>query len=45
MELANWAHRHPVLLEAGRCSHVPPPGLNEEQMEEYNAKMAAEDPP
>lgn len=28
--LEAWGHRHPNLLKAGRCSHVPPEGLDEE---------------
>lgn len=29
-DIANWAHRHPALLMAGRCNHVVPAGLSEE---------------
>jgi radial spoke head protein 4/6 len=29
-EIGAWAHRHQVLLEAGRCTHIAPPGLSEE---------------
>lgn len=28
--LEAWGHRHPNLLKVGRCSHVPPEGLDEE---------------
>lgn len=45
-DLANpesWAHRHPNLLKAGRCSHLAPEGLDEEAVEAYMEKQAEED--
>lgn len=38
-----WAHKHPVLLKAGRCSHIAPEGMGEEEREEYMAKIGEED--
>ena len=43
-DLAAWAHRHPVLLQAGRCNHVVPSGLTEEQAEEALGQLNADDP-
>ena len=36
--LEAWGHRHPNILKAGRCSHLPPVGLSEEAAEEFMAK-------
>ena len=41
--LETWAHQHPILLKAGRCSHLAPAHLGEEAKEEYLAKLAEED--
>jgi radial spoke head protein 4A len=41
--LENWAHMQPNILKVGRCSHMAPANLNEEQVEEYMGKMAEED--
>lgn len=41
--LETWAHRHQNILLAGRCSHIAPTGMSEEQKEEYMAKIAEED--
>lgn len=41
--LENWSHKHPILLKAGRCSHMPPVGMSEEEKEEYLNKLAEED--
>jgi hypothetical protein len=30
-------------LKAGRCSHIPPVGMSEEEKEEYLNKLAEED--
>ena len=38
-----WGHKHPILLKAGRCSHVAPGNMAEEEKEEYMAKLAEED--
>lgn len=41
--LENWGHMHPNILLAGRCSHIAPAGMSEEEKEEYMAKLAEED--
>jgi len=41
--LENWAHLLPNILKAGRCSHVAPEGMGDEEKEEYMAKLAEED--
>lgn len=41
--LENWSHMHPVLLKVGRCSHIAPTDMGEEEKEEYMAKLAEED--
>jgi len=38
-----WAHRHPNILKAGRCTHRAPVGIAEDALEEYLAKQAEED--
>jgi hypothetical protein len=35
---------HPILLKAGRCSHVPPEGLDDEAKDEFMNKLNEEDP-
>ena len=35
--LETWGHKHPNILLAGRCSHIPPVGLSDEAKEEYMA--------
>lgn len=34
---------HPILLKAGRCSHIPPKGVSDEERDEILAKLAEED--
>lgn len=41
--LEAWTHRHAIILKAGRVSHIAPPGLDEEQKEEYMSKVAEKD--
>jgi hypothetical protein len=41
--LETWGHFHPIILKAGRCSHIPPAGMDDEAKEEYLAKLAEED--
>jgi hypothetical protein len=41
--LEAWSHKHPILLKAGRCSHIAPLGMDEEAKEEYMAKLEEED--
>lgn len=43
--LENWSHLQPIILKAGRCTQKAPPGLSEEELEAWTAKMAEEDPP
>jgi|TARA_B110001450_G_C17623867_1_gene482332 radial spoke head protein 4/6 len=38
-----WAHRHPNILKAGRCSHTAPEGIAEDALEEFLAKQAEDD--
>lgn len=38
-----WGHKHPNLLKAGRCSHIAPQGMGEEERDEYLAKVGEED--
>ena len=42
-DIANWAHRWPNLLKAGRCSHLAPEGLDEEAREAALAALAEDD--
>ena len=42
-DLANWGHRYGNILNAGRCTHIAPDDIGEEQIEEYMAKQAEED--
>lgn len=41
--LETWGHFHPIILKVGRCSHIPPVGMDDEAKEEYLAKLAEED--
>lgn len=41
--LESWGHLHPIILNAGRCSHIAPKGMSDEEVEEYMAKLAEED--
>ena len=41
--LENWGHQHPIILKVGRCSHIAPTGMSEEEKDEYTAKIAEED--
>lgn len=41
--LEAWGHTHPNLLKAGRCTHLAPEGMDEEQAAEYMDKVAEED--
>lgn len=40
----SWAHRHPIILQAGRCSHIAPPHMNDEEKDEYLAGVGEKDP-
>jgi len=39
-----WAHRHAIILKAGRVTHQEPVGLPEEEKDEYMGKLAETDP-
>jgi len=41
--IENWCHVQPILLKVGRCTHVEPEGLPDEEKDEYMAKLAEED--
>jgi hypothetical protein len=41
--LESWGHLHPIILKAGRTTHVAPPELNEEEREEYLGKLTDKD--
>jgi len=41
--LEAWGHKQQILLKAGRCSHMAPAGMGEEEKEEWMAKMGEED--
>jgi radial spoke head protein 4A len=38
-----WANLHPIILKAGRTTHIEPEDMPEEEKEEYMAKVAEED--
>jgi hypothetical protein len=38
-----WGHKHPNLLNAGRCSHIAPEGMDEEAVEAFMEKVGEED--
>lgn len=38
-----WAHKHPIILNAGRCTHTEPEDMDEEAKEEYMTKLAEDD--
>ena len=39
-----WAHRHPQILQVGRCTHQAPAHMNEEERDEYLTGVAEKDP-
>ncbi len=41
--LENWSHLQPLILKAGRVSHVAPPDMGEEDREEYLNKVNDKD--
>lgn len=41
--LESWAHKNPILLKAGRCTHLEPLGMEEEALQEYMDKLAEDD--
>ena len=40
-----WAHRHPIILQAGRCSHFVPASVNPDDRDDYKAQLEDKDPP
>ena len=30
--LESWAHKNPIILKVGRCSHIEPVGMEEEAL-------------
>jgi hypothetical protein len=43
-DTANWGNLHPIILNAGRCTHAEPQGVDEEEKENIKAKLEEEDP-
>ena len=41
--LEAWSHYHPIILKAGRCTHVAPDGMEGEELDEYMGKLNEED--
>lgn len=41
--LETWGHLNPVILMAGRCTHIAPQGMADEEKDEYMAKVGEED--
>ena len=42
--LENWSHYHPIILKAGRCTHVAPEHITDDaELEEYMNKLNEED--
>ena len=39
-----WANFHPIILQAGRCSHYVPPGMPEEDVAAYTEGLDGTDP-
>jgi len=42
--LEAWGNSHPIILGTGRTTHVPEPGMDEEQAAEYKERMETADP-
>ena len=41
--LESWSHYWPSILKAGRCTHAPPVGMDEEEAQAYMDKLNEED--
>ena len=39
-----WGHQHPIILQAGRITHLTPQGMSEEEKDELLGKLADTDP-
>lgn len=42
--LESWSHLHPIILNAGRITHLEPEGIPEEEKDEAIAKLQESDP-
>ena len=40
----NWGNLHPIILDAGRCTHADPVGMEEEEATALKEKLEADDP-
>lgn len=43
-DLANWGNTHAIILDVGRTTHEPEPGMEEDAVAEWKEKMEAQDP-
>ncbi len=41
--LENWSHQFPIILKAGRITHLEPEGMDEEAKEAHMANLAETD--
>lgn len=41
--LESWGHKNPIILKAGRCTHIEPLGMDEEALQEFMDKLAEDD--
>lgn len=41
---ANWGNIYPIILDAGRCTHSEPTGMDEEEANALKEKLEGEDP-
>lgn len=42
--LENWSNVHPIILQAGRTTHLAPVGMPEEEVETHMAALEEKDP-
>lgn len=42
--LETWGHRHPNILNMGRCSHFVPSTIPEDEVDDYKGKLEEKDP-
>lgn len=40
----NWGNLHPIILQAGRCTHAEPVGEDQDDIDAKKAKLEEEDP-
>ena len=43
-DLKAWGNNLPIILQAGRCTHLPPQGVSEEDMEAAIGELEGKDP-